>query len=159
MTDPIQQTLDYLCRIFPGGDASPDAAAAWRLACYDVAPEVLREAAIEYTRTPGKRFFPTPGELLEVAASWGGMAEVPMTLARAKEVSAGKSWAELDPGVREVIVYFGVDAFRAVTEPTLAEERHWGDACAKQHTARLARERGERRQLALEAAPQQERLT
>ena len=144
--DIIKQTLDFLGRIYPGTPPGPEAADAWRLACWDVAPEVLREAAIEYSRTAGKRFFPTPGELLEIADSWVPGFSPHMSIAQAVKVTTGRKRAEIDPGVMQVIENYGVDDFRKLGErPGPTAQRHWRDASKKQAVAVKAREAAQRR--------------
>ena len=66
----IQDTLDFLQHIYPSADLAPESAAAWGSALWDLHPLVIFEAALEYTREPETKFFPTPGDILRIAKGW-----------------------------------------------------------------------------------------
>lgn len=130
---PITATLLFLARIYPGGTDPEELSVAWQTALPDMHPEVMREAAIEYVRTPGNRFHPTPGDLLEIIERYSSAKRPSWEEARKRVV--GKPRSEADQGVLQIVDMFGEQRFRdAGDEPDFADRERWDIVC-KQHAA------------------------
>ena len=123
----------FLERIYPSSSDGAERAIAWLTALPDVSPAVLRAAAIEYVRTPGNRFHPTPGDLLEIIERYSTAKRPSWEEARKRVV--GKPRSEADQGVLQIVDMFGEQRFRdAGDEPDFADRERWDIVC-KQHAA------------------------
>lgn len=77
MTDPLAQCLALLVEVFPKPDPTANRLAVYRRVLADLTPTECERAFMVLSREHGRRFFPSPGEILEAArpdATIGGVA-------------------------------------------------------------------------------------
>lgn len=136
----IEEVLTFLSRIYPGGAKPSELSAAWLTAAPDMAPEVMREAAIEYVRTAGNRFHPTPGDLLAIAAKYGDAARP--TWEQARKRVAGLSADKIERGLFQLIQMFGESRFREAGDtPDRFDLAHWDRTCRRHAQLAYVRKR------------------
>jgi hypothetical protein len=84
----VATVLAYLHELYPSRDVSSVTADAWALTFAAWSDEDLTRAAQQAAATPGRTFFPTPGEIAECRPTTTPVVDAPKILRQIEKLSA-----------------------------------------------------------------------